>query len=104
MNLVSINDLTQQQILHLFDITNRLQLHNQIDLRNRNTDLLSGKTFILFFPESSIRTRITFEKGIRDLGGECILFPSESLDKRESLEDVIQYIEKLGRWSYCSAS
>lgn len=96
MNLVSINDLTQQQLLHLFDLTNRLQLHNQIDLRNRNTDLLSGKTFILFFPESSIRTRITFEKGIRDLGGECILFPSESLDKRESLEDVIQYIQNWG--------
>lgn len=48
---------------------------------------------VLFFPESSIRTRITFEKGITDLGGNCIVFPPTTLDKRESLEDVIKYIE-----------
>ncbi|WP_047152895.1 ornithine carbamoyltransferase, partial [Aneurinibacillus tyrosinisolvens] len=86
LNLLSINDLSQLQISDIFDLTDKLKLHN-------DANVLSGKTFILFFPESSIRTRITFEKGIKDLGGECILFPPESLDKREQLRDVIQYIE-----------
>lgn len=44
-------------------------------------------------PESSIRTRVTFEKGIQELGGKTILFPPEALDKRENLRDVIGYLE-----------
>lgn len=86
MNLLNINDLSEFQISEIFDLTDKLKLHE-------NTNILNGKTFILFFPESSIRTRITFEKGIKDLGGDCILFPPETLDKREQLRDVIQYIE-----------
>lgn len=45
---------------------------------------LEGKTVVLFFPESSIRTRVTFEKGIHELGGKTILFPPEALEKRKN--------------------
>lgn len=85
LNLLSIKELTEQQVVEIFDLSRRLKHQD-------NTDVLKRKNFVLFFPESSLRTRITFEKGIRDLGGETILFPPESLDKREELEDVIQYI------------
>lgn len=47
---------------------------------------------VLFFPESSIRTRVTFEKGIYLLNGQSILFPNESLDKKEDLKDVCGYL------------
>ena len=47
---------------------------------------------LLFFTESSIRTRVTFEKGIYLLGGQAILFPTESLDKKEDLKDVCGYL------------
>ncbi len=53
---------------------------------------LKGKSVVLFFPNSSIRTRVTFEKGIALLGGQPILFPSETLDKRENLQDVCGYL------------
>lgn len=86
MNLLSIHELTESQIMEIFRLADHLP--NQEDIKP-----LKGKTFALFFPESSIRTRITFEKGIKDFGGECILFPPESLDKREELEDVIKYME-----------
>lgn len=56
-------------------------------------DSLRGKTCIAFFPDSSIRTRISFELAVRKLGGEFILFPSGTLDKREDLRDVISYIQ-----------
>lgn len=86
MHLLNIHSLSREQILEIYDVTRSLK-------RNGSADSLSGKTFALFFPETSIRTRITFEKGIKDLGGECILFPPETLDKREELRDVAQYIE-----------
>lgn len=54
---------------------------------------MEGKTIALFFPEGSIRTRVTFEKGVKELGGNTILFPPSALDKKEKLEDVIGYLE-----------
>ena len=53
--------------------------------KGKYEDTLKGKTVVLFFPGSSIRTRVTFEKGIYLLGGQSILFPTETLDKKEDL-------------------
>ena len=85
MHLLSIKDLTIDDINEIFSLADQMQ--------DNKKKLLNGKTFVLFFPESSIRTRLTFEKGIKSLGGKCILFPPETLDKREALIDVAGYIE-----------
>ncbi len=86
MHLLEIKALTESQILDIYNLTSELK-------ENKTTKRLDGKTFALFFPESSLRTRITFEKGIKELGGTCILFPPDTLDKREKLEDVMRYME-----------
>lgn len=86
LDLLDVDELSSSQITEIFNLTKRLQEQN-------GERLLQGKTFVLFFPESSLRTRISFEKGIKDLGGECILFPPETLDRREQLVDTIKYIE-----------
>ncbi len=91
MHLLKIDNLNENQILKIFKMAERLK-------EIPEQQLLKGKTFILFFPESSIRTRISFEKGITDLGGNSILFPSTALDKSEELEDVIKYIKN---WADC---
>ena len=54
--------------------------------------VLAGKSVVLFFPATSIRTRVTFEKGIALLGGQPILFPSDTLDKKEKIRDVVGYL------------
>ena len=41
----------------------------------------------------SIRTRVSFEKGIKMLGGDTILFPPEALEKKEDIRDVIGYLD-----------
>ncbi|WP_127495507.1 ornithine carbamoyltransferase [Paenibacillus glycanilyticus] len=86
MNLLDINGLSYGDIFNIFRLTDELKT-------GMHKNFLIGKTFILFFPESSLRTRISFERGIKDLGGECIIFPPEALDKKEQLKDVIKYIE-----------
>ncbi|WP_256762152.1 ornithine carbamoyltransferase [Cohnella sp. WQ 127256] len=85
MHFLELSSLSEEQVLAIFDITRKLK-------ENQANKILSGKTFLLFFPETSIRTRVTFEKGIKDLGGECILFPPETLDKREDSEDVMKFL------------
>ena len=46
----------------------------------------------LFFPASSLRTRVTFERGLAVMGLQPILFPPEVLDKPEALTDVASYL------------
>ena len=84
-HLIRFDDYTKDDVYEIFQIADEIK-----DGKYQN--FLEGKTVILFFPNSSIRTRVAFEKGIHLLGGQTILFPPEALDKREKLEDVIRYL------------
>lgn len=86
-NLIYIEDFSKEEIYEIFKRAD--QFVNDAG----QAKPLEGKTIVLFFPESSIRTRVTFEKGIQELGGKTILFPPSALDKKEKLEDVIGYLE-----------
>ena len=84
-NLIRLTDYKAKDVYEIFDIVNEI-------MQGKYKDILNGKTVVLFFPNSSIRTRVTFEKGIRLLGGQAVLFPSDTLDKRENSKDVIGYL------------
>lgn len=86
-SLVFIDDLSKEEIYEIFKLADEFA----DDVSQVNP--LEGKTVVLFFPESSLRTRVTFEKGIQELGGKTILFPPEALDKKEKIQDVIGYLE-----------
>ncbi len=84
-NMISIANYSVDEINEIFSIADELS-------NNKYKDILNGKTVVMFFPENSIRTRVSFEKGIHLLGGQTILFPTETLDKKEDLQDVIGYL------------
>ena len=48
---------------------------------------------VMFFPPTSLRTRVSFERGASLAGLQPIVLPSETLDKAELLEDVARYLE-----------
>ncbi|MGB8453703.1 MAG: hypothetical protein WCD89_15435 [Anaerocolumna sp.] len=84
-NLIELKDLTREEIFQVFELADRIR-------QSEYSHFLSGKTVVLFFPGSSIRTRVTYEKGINLLGGHTILFDSDALEKKEMIEDVIGYL------------
>ena len=84
-NLIRLTDYHANDIYDIFNITDEVG-------QEKYKDILKGKSVVLFFPTSSIRTRVTFEKGIYLLGGQPILFPVETLDKKEDLKDVCGYL------------
>ena len=84
-NLIRLTDYLANDIYDIFHIADELSV-------GKYADILKGKCVVLFFPNSSIRTRISFEKGICLLGGQPILFPTETLDKKEELRDVCGYL------------
>lgn len=85
MKLIKLTDCQKEDIYNIFSIADEL-------INGKYTDFLKGKSAVMFFPNSSIRTRVTFEKGIYLLGGQPILFPTETLDKKEDLKDVCGYL------------
>lgn len=84
-HFVRLTDLRSSEIYEIFHIADEIS-------DGKYSGSLNGKSAILFFPASSIRTRVTFEKGIHLLGGQPILFPSDSLDKKEAIRDVCGYL------------
>lgn len=86
-HFLHLNDFSKQEIIHIFELADKLKANYE------ECDWLKRKTIVLFFPESSIRTRVFFEKGIKMLSGDTILFPPEALDKKEDIKDVIGYLE-----------
>ncbi len=93
-DLLSILDLSKDEMLELFDIARKIKE----DLKNgiEHTEL-KGKSLAMIYEKPSLRTRVTFEIGMYQLGGYGIyLAPSDiKLGKRESVADVAR---NLSRW------
>ncbi len=89
-DLLSVSDLSSEDI--------RLLIANAIDMKAEGwVSLLSGKVLALMFEKPSLRTRVSFEIAMRQLGGHTIyLSPAEvGLGKRESVPDAARV---LGRY------
>jgi len=62
----------------------------------RKSDILKGKIWAILFEKPSLRTRVTFEVAVRELGGETFyLSPNDvGLGKREPVKDVARNLER----------
>ncbi len=86
-DLISIADLQRAEIEHLFEVAARLKADLEA---GRKHDWLPGKTLAMIFEKPSLRTRVTFETGMNQLGGVAIhLGPADILlGRRESVPDI----------------
>jgi len=86
-DLLSVSDLTSEDI--------RLLISDAVDMKAGGwLSMLSGKTLALMFEKPSLRTRVSFEVAMRQLGGDTIyLSPAEvGVGERESVSDVAQVL------------
>ncbi|MFC1871118.1 ornithine carbamoyltransferase [Chloroflexota bacterium] len=88
-DLLSISDLGSDGIYSL--------IQDAIDLKSRGwLSWLSGRVLAIMFEKPSLRTRVSFELAMRQLGGQTIyLSPAEvSLGGRESVPDVARVLSR----------
>ena len=90
-DLISIKDLTSKDISDIFALTDSLK-RNPAKFAKK----LTGKTLALIFQKPSNRTRVSFEVGMYQLGGNSLyLAPHEiNLGVRESIEDVAKTLSR----------
>lgn len=95
-SFLSIADLSVEQVLGLVDLGS--EFRSGFNAGVRDFEMLGGKTVVSLFYENSTRTRLSFERAIRLLGGEFYNFDvsDSSVAKGESLRDTAMVLEALG--------
>ena len=93
-HLVSAGDLSREQVLGVFDLAADLK---QRWKEGRRGAPLGGRSLALIFEKPSLRTRVTFEVGVVQLGGRAVYLSGQEigLGTRESVPDVAR---NLSRW------
>ncbi len=86
-HFLAISDLNREEIQALLDLAVRLKEERRA---GSNKPILAGKNLAMVFQKPSLRTRVSFEMGMRHLGGDALyLSPNEiGLGKREAISDV----------------
>jgi ornithine carbamoyltransferase len=94
-DLISINDLTSQEVRNIFTTAAALKA-NPRDY----SQSMSGKSVALIFEKPSLRTRVTFDLGATQMGASCVYLDHQSvrLGERESVKDMALNLE---RWVDC---
>ncbi len=92
-NLLSVNDLTDDQIYGLFNLALQLESFNR-----SMVPLLTGNVMSTLFFQPSTRTRMSFETAMHRLGGDVISeanpMVTSSAAKEESLSDMLKVVSK----------
>lgn len=85
-------DLSHDELTYLLDLTEQVKRAPA-----RYAHALTGRYLSLLFEKPSLRTRMTFELAIRQLGGDSV-FSNGLIGEREPLKDVAR---NLDRWTQC---
>jgi ornithine carbamoyltransferase len=96
-DFVSVADWSADELWAMVERALELRRNHKTGKRSRT---LEGRTLAMYFEKPSLRTHVSFEAGITQLGGHAILLKPEQIGigTRESPEDVAR---ALSRWVDC---
>src|ERR1051325_2996882 len=89
-DFLAITDLMRDEILRLFDLAGRMKAGGY-----RETPL-AGKTLAMIFAKSSTRTRVSFEVGTYQLGGQALFLSSRDIQigRGEPIADAARVLSR----------
>ena len=79
-HLLKLKDLDKNEILDLLNLADQLKYETKHGIEHH---LLKGKTLGMIFQKSSTRTRVSFETGMYQLGGQALFLSSN--DRRPGI-------------------
>ncbi len=92
-HLLSLYDLTTEEIEKILDLAIKLKADNKA---GKTHHLLKGKSLGMIFAKSSTRTRVSFEVGMYQLGGQALFLNSNDiqLGRGESIYDTANVLSR----------
>ncbi|HEX7018075.1 MAG TPA: ornithine carbamoyltransferase, partial [Patescibacteria group bacterium] len=92
---LSISHFTKDEIVNILILAQKMKA--ELKATGQNQPVLHSKTLAMIFEKPSLRTRVSFEVGMTQLGGHAIyLGPSEiGLGQREAISDVSKVLSSM---------
>ena len=89
-HFLSVTDLASWQITSLLSLA--ADLKQELKAFGKNPQILAGKTLAMIFEKPSLRTRLSFETAITQLGGHAVYLNDIGLGVRESVAHVARVV------------
>ncbi len=94
-HFLSILDLTPAELRGIVDLAVTLKADRKRRAQAPTAQTLAGRHIGLLFEKPSLRTRVTFTIGVRELGGHIVEIPADVMHAdREPLDDVARNLER----------
>ena len=92
-HLLKLMDWSTEEIISTLDLADRLKEEKKKGIRH---PILEGKTLGMIFEKSSTRTRVSFEVGMYELGGQALFLSSKELQigRGEPVEDTARVLSR----------
>ncbi len=92
-HLLKLMDLSKNEITEILNLADQLKFEKKNGIEHHH---LKGKTLGMIFSKSSTRTRVSFEVGMYDLGGNALFLSSRDLQigRGEPVEDTARVLSR----------
>lgn len=92
-DFLTLVDFNKEEIYQLLDLAKRLKQETKIGIEHK---VLKDKVLVMIFSKPSLRTRVSFEVGIYQLGGRSIVLKQDeiNLGVRETIADTARTISR----------
>lgn len=91
--LLKMLDLSKEKILDILNLADQLKYENKNGIEHH---ILKGKTLGMIFQKSSTRTRVSFETGMYQLGGQALFLSNRDLQigRGEPVQDTARVLSR----------
>ena len=92
-HLLKMLDLSKEEILDILNLADQLKYENKNGIEHH---ILKGKTLGMIFQKSSTRTRVSFETGMYQLGGQTLFLSNRDLQigRGEPVQDTARVLSR----------
>ena len=92
-HLLKLSDLTPNEILSILNLADQLKYEQKHGIAHKR---LEGKTLGMIFTKASTRTRVSFETGMYQLGGQALFLSGNDLQigRGEPIEDTARVLSR----------
>ena len=92
-HLLKMLDLSKEEILDILNLADQLKYENKNGIEH---NILKGKTLGMIFQKSSTRTRVSFETGMYQLGGQALFLSNRDLQigRGEPVQDTARVLSR----------
>lgn len=92
-HLLKLQDLSKEEICSILNMADQLKYEKKHGIEHKR---LAGKSLGMIFQKSSTRTRVSFEVGMYDLGGQALFLSSNDLQigRGEPVEDTARVLSR----------